>query len=339
MRCYYYFSQFLRYVLISKKARLNFLQIFAKYRTHGLYFGSRQLVCFLLFGVSAFFLFGITVVSAAEMAIRSEVSNISLDQEFQVDVYLSAQKENINALEGVISFPTYLLQLNEVRDGDSVVNFWIKRPKLPEKDTISEIIFSGVVVGGYRGNNGKLFSLIFKAEASGSGIIAIEKARAFLNDGKATVAQLELKNYSIRVKKVSADSIREVASVSDSIPPEPFDPIITKDPNLYAGKYALIFNAQDKGSGIDHYEVREGNGVFERAASPYVLRNQNMNAPIVVRAYDKAGNTRDAFYAPPTVQDAQVKPVVPLSPQNQLPLLVIIGIILTVYFAMRLRKH
>ena len=34
-----------------------------------------------------------------------------------------------------------------------------------------------------------------------------------------------------------------------------------KDPNVFDGKWFLVFAALDKGSGIDHYEVMETNHV------------------------------------------------------------------------------
>ena len=312
----------------------------------------------MFFGVSIFFLTVISSASAAELVMKSEENAIYSNKEFQVDMYLNTENERINAIEGVVSFPGAMIALKEVRDGDSVINFWVKRPKLPEKETDFDVVFSGVVIGGYKGKSGKLFSLVFKGLNPGGGSIAIEKARAFLNDGKGTAAQLTFKSYSIRVKSapiefgaglpdnsLGSDSEGISAAgagfvVSDNMPPEPFNPIITRDAKLYSGKYVIVFNAQDKASGIDHYEVREGDGSFERTESPYVLRNQNMNASIIIRAYDKAGNTRDAFYSPSVAQGSAVKPVAASSSnQNQWPLIFAIGAIIAIYLIARLRNN
>ena len=78
----------------------------------------------------------------------------------------------------------------------------------------------------------------------------------------------------------------------DTDSPESFKPIITQSPDVFNGKYFLVFVTQDKGSGIDHYEVSEGGGKFMVAASPYLLKNQKLNKKITVMAIDKSGNKR-----------------------------------------------
>ncbi|MDP2812067.1 MAG: hypothetical protein Q8O32_00015, partial [bacterium] len=56
-------------------------------------------------------------------------------------------------------------------------------------------------------------------------------------------------------------------------------------------------STQDKGTGIDHYEVKEGYRLSVEAKSPYVLKNQNLDKEIVVKAIDRAGNERKVVVA------------------------------------------
>ncbi len=256
--------------------------------------------------LSLFFLFGVNIANAAEMALVSPVDVFSVGQQFQVNLVLTNEKESINALEGDMSFPAELLELQNIQDGDSIINFWIKRPKVPDPQLSSAINFSGVIVGGYKGKSGKVFSMVFKTKKTGAGAIEIKNVRAMLNDGKATPAQLDLKKFTLKVKDYVAapvgagfKSAAGTGALQDNTPPEPFTPLVSNDPKLFGGKLALIFATQDKGSGIDHYEVREGSGPFMTVTSPYILKNQKADASIIVRAFDKAGNMRDAFYAPP----------------------------------------
>lgn len=85
----------------------------------------------------------------------------------------------------------------------------------------------------------------------------------------------------------------------DSTRPEEFVPNISE----IEGKKYLIFNARDTVSGIDHYEIKEKikrgildkfNGIdegnFERAESPYLLKDQGLEGGIIIKAIDKAGN-------------------------------------------------
>ena len=70
------------------------------------------------------------------------------------------------------------------------------------------------------------------------------------------------------------------------------------------GKWFLVFNAQDKDSGIDNYKILENrkwkieNGNWEIAESPYLLKDQELKSRIYVKAVDKSGNERIAEVLP-----------------------------------------
>lgn len=92
----------------------------------------------------------------------------------------------------------------------------------------------------------------------------------------------------------------------DATPPEDFQPKFV----AIEGRQYIAFNAFDKTSGIDHYEVQEqpldfwGNpkevaGEWQKGQSPYLPSDQKLNSIIRVRAFDGAGNTRVAELAPP----------------------------------------
>ena len=71
-----------------------------------------------------------------------------------------------------------------------------------------------------------------------------------------------------------------VGASTDTEPPLPFTPKLERDPNLDGGKYVVIFNTEDKDSGIDHYEVKDGSGPWVVAESPYVLKDQSVSGDI-----------------------------------------------------------
>ena len=79
-----------------------------------------------------------------------------------------------------------------------------------------------------------------------------------------------------------------------------------------AGKSFLVFDAQDKGSGIDHYEVLEkpqSQSIFTlpffkkeqwvSGQSPYLLQDQKLQSLILVKAFDRANNTMVATLPAP----------------------------------------
>jgi len=89
----------------------------------------------------------------------------------------------------------------------------------------------------------------------------------------------------------------------DTTPPKNLTLRIGNDSSLFNGKHFLSFAASDKTSGIDHYEIIEGEyrkqEKWETATSPYLLKDQNLQSVIRVKAIDKAGNEEIAEIIPP----------------------------------------
>lgn len=255
--------------------------------------------CFLILLSTFYFLLSISLVFAAKLNITSSVKDLGLNQQFQVDVMLNTEDEEINAIEGKVAFPGDLLELKEIRDGNSIVNFWIERPKAKFDN---EIDFSGITPGGYMGAKGLIFSLIFQTKNEGGGVIEIYDAETLLNDGKGTPARLSISNFQFSISEQVPQV--PITPIKDREPPESFKPMIAKDPEMFLGKYFLVFATQDKGSGIDHYEILESrnqkieNRNWEIGESPYVLKDQKLRSYIYVKAVDKAGNERIAVVEP-----------------------------------------
>ncbi len=75
------------------------------------------------------------------------------------------------------------------------------------------------------------------------------------------------------------------------------------------GKKYLVFNAEDKTSGVDYYEVAEvkENGLLKKtkkefdwknASSPYLLEDQELESIFKIKAIDKAGNKKEYEISP-----------------------------------------
>lgn len=233
---------------------------------------------------------------AAELSFQSSYDQIAVGQEFELVLYLDTQKENINAIEGEINYPNSL-EVKEIRDGGSVITLWIKKPQLES----GQIIFAGVTPGGFIIKKGKVFSIIFQAKSSESAIISIPNTRALLNNGSGAPAKLKVNSYKLKILEKFAMS--QISLISkDNDPPVPFQPQISGDPNIFEGKKFIVFVAQDKQSGIDHYEIREGwFGDWARAESPYLLKDQQLESYTYVRAIDKAGNIQTTVMPPQVV--------------------------------------
>ncbi|MDD5251425.1 MAG: cohesin domain-containing protein [Patescibacteria group bacterium] len=235
-----------------------------------------------------YFLFSVSSVFAAEALLEVKAPAIRVGDEFEVGLFLNTENEDVNAVEGKVVFPEHLLELKGIYDGNSIINLWIERPNAKN----GEILFSGIVPGGYLGKKGPIFSVVFQSKQEGSGSIEIQDMRALLNDGNGTGAHTTVSDVQFSVSKQTSASPPAVVEKKDTDRPEIFKPIVTINPTVFDGKYFLVFATQDKGSGIDRYEIREGDGPFILARSPYLLQNQNLDKEITVKAVDRSGNVR-----------------------------------------------
>lgn len=236
------------------------------------------------------FLCAPTLAFSAGLFIETETIEFTQGDEFLASIFLNTEGESINAVEGKISFPRQLLEIKEVRDGNSVVNFWVERPKMGQPANIS---FSGIIPGGYQRPKGFLFSVVLRAKASGKGVIEINNARILRNDSDGTKATLKISPLQFSISQGDSLSERRATSIVDSRPPEDFHADIAHDPELFGGQWFIVFATQDKVSGIDHYEICEGTKTTCAVAeSPHLLMNQKLDKKIFVKAVDKSGNEK-----------------------------------------------
>ncbi len=259
-----------------------------------------------------------TPAFSAEISFDTKTQEIEINQQFQVDVVVHTENEDINAVEGLIAFPQELLELKEIRDGNSFINFWIERPKIGTllRDSLrgtqqgfggqadGEIVFSGITPGGYTSDKGFIFSLIFQAKKQGVGTIDFESARVLKNDGQGTPAQVRISPYQFVVREPDrqvSEKLKQslITVIKDTELPESFVPEITSSPALFEGKQVLVFATQDKKSGMSHYEIKETRRRFLTfiskwipIESPYVVKDQELRSYVFVKAVDKAGNER-----------------------------------------------
>lgn len=245
----------------------------------------------------AMLFFVATPVFAAEIRIDAKSQEMKAGEQFEAGIFLNTEEEYVNAVEGTIVFPNDVVELKEIRDGNSVVNFWIERPRVVEADSID---FSGIIPGGYQDTRGFLFSIVFRAKTKGEGAIAMRNIKVLLNDGKGTPAEVTISNFPFLVQDLAGHAVSQDSIVKDTERPETFHPAVARDESLFDGKWFLVFATQDKGSGVDHYEVREGAwGGFRIAQSPHLLQNQKLDKKIFVKAVDKSGNERSEILYPP----------------------------------------
>ncbi|KKU85775.1 MAG: hypothetical protein A2667_01055 [Candidatus Wildermuthbacteria bacterium RIFCSPHIGHO2_01_FULL_47_27] len=159
--------------------------------------------------------------------------------------------------------------------------------------------------------------------------------------GDMEYAYLEDGIYYFHLRKGANDSSGQMnwgpkityRAMVDATPPEDFQPQFAR----IEGKNYVVFNAFDKTSGVNRYEVleqardfwgkpKENSGNWKEGRSPYLLADQNLNSAVKIKAIDEAGNARMAEIIPPK------------KPLWQTALLLIIFAVLFIFAALSFRK-
>ncbi|MEK7564317.1 MAG: cohesin domain-containing protein [Patescibacteria group bacterium] len=225
-----------------------------------------------------------------EVFFSTDNNGFFVNEDFLVKVYVDTEDTTVNALEGSILFPSDVLELKEVRDANSSINFWLENPRNLRDGQVN---FSGITAGGFNGEKKFLFGMIFKPKKMGDAILSLSDLQVLLNDGIGTKAPVENTPLTISVLDKRDNSQSTDLRIVDNEIPEDFNPLVAKDPSLFDGKYFVVFSTVDKGVGIDHYEVREGLwGDYVATQSPHLLKDQSLSKNIYIKAIDKSGNKR-----------------------------------------------
>jgi hypothetical protein len=234
---------------------------------------------------------------AADVFFDVAKKSISPNEDFLVQVFLDTKDKKINAVEGSIVFTPEVVDVKDIIDGNSSVNFWIEKPHLVLD---SRIVFSGITSGGVEGDRKLLFAAVFHAKSSGILTLSFDHTQVFENNGLGTQVALIEKPLVMSIKKGIDTSAKNYKYALDNNPPEDFIPLRGSDPSVFNGNTFVVFSTVDKGTGVDHYEVSETpwfylgfwHGRYVRAESPYVTKDQHLLSRISVKALDKNGNQR-----------------------------------------------
>lgn len=282
-----------------------------------------SLTKFLLSALLVLLFYTISVPSASAALLYFDPGQAEVNRGDSITIGLrldTDEGECINTVDAVVHYDPSV-RLVDVSRGSSILNLWVENPKIDEeKHTVT---FAGGIPGGYCGRipgdpslTNVILELIFKSPGLSVGggdnesarIWIDESAQVLLHDGFGTNAPLRLQDSKIILSKTAGPSVADEWRqdvLDDNDLPSDFAITLSQLDTAFSGKYFITFNAIDKQSGIDHYEVMEepitefSTFTWGRAdapwiitESPYVLLDQSLNSTIRVKAIDKAGNER-----------------------------------------------
>ena len=250
--------------------------------------GKKSLLAIFLFTVCLFFP---KTALAATAYLTSDYETVAIGDTIMVSVAMDTSDKNPNTVEGdiLIKSGAENIVIQDFSLAGSVLTNWLKTPSFEEGTKIS---FMGGVPGGFHQKSGLLFKIIFLAKTEGQVVFVPANIKAYDNDGKATALNVSDTPLTITIGKEKGGQKNQWLEVvsKDNEPPENLSVAIGRDSSVFEGKKFMTISAVDSQSGIDRFEVAEGNQPAVRTGETYVLRDQSESSPIAVTVYDKAGN-------------------------------------------------
>jgi hypothetical protein len=287
-----------------------------------------------IFGI-AIFLLAVQAVHAATLYFDPEERTVGSETPFLVGVMATAE-ETINTLNISIDIPRGFEPL-DVSNGNSIINFWIDKPHF---DALTrKLTFSGIIPGGFSGVGARVAIISLQANSLGNFTIAFDKS-TFVTEHTASATRAMLTTVPVAITVVEGrENIENL--IPDDERPEEFTPEVVKLHTSSSSPWVVIFNTQDKNSGLAYYAVTETPTKSHRIAStdwrvaesPYILTDQTLKSYIHVRAVDKEGNER-IVTVPPRVHTPWRDGV-----RKYILIISILIICAAMYLVYRLRKY
>ncbi len=283
-----------------------------------------RVLCVFLVFVSIFFF---RTADAALLYLDPQVIDIYRGDTATVALRIDTDEgECINTVDAVLHYDSNIRAV-DVSRGDSILNVWLVDPVINEEE--HTITLTGGLPGGYCGRiagdprlTNIIADIVFRSPGFSVGagdnptaeVRIDDSSSVLLHDGFGSPAPLRTQNATFNLLGTPGNTILDSWKdkvQEDSVPPSNFVITLATSSTAFSQKYFIVFNSQDKQSGIDHYEVMEEpftefysftwgrvDAPWVVATSPYVLNDQTLNSTIRVKAVDKAGNETVEVYVP-----------------------------------------
>lgn len=255
-----------------------------------------------LFALSMYLLFVLnpTCVSAATIHLVPDFKTVSVGDTVIVTVEMDTLDKQPNVVEGNILVKDGMekVEISKLSVAGSALSVWSQSPSWDNNSLIS---FTGGAPGGFSQKSAILFKIVFLAKEEGKVTLSPKDIKAYDNDGKGTLVDVSGDSVTIDIesKKIGQQKNQwEDILANDQQPPENVTAVFGQDSNLFEGKKIMYLSASDALSGVDYYEVKEGDRPAVRSGEIYVLLDQSESSKILITAYDFAGNHHQILLQP-----------------------------------------
>lgn len=216
---------------------------------------------------------------------------------------LNAGDDRFNVVEGNITVSGKDVRVLETSVGTSVASFWPETPAVIGNN----VRFAFMTPGGVTGNGLPVLTVIASMPADSQLVVSAHDSAAYKHNGEGT--RVPIPTATLTLDKQPSQSKSE--SITDKRAPEPFTPTVEQEP-LINKQPILFFNAQDKESGVDHYDLLvsavalseaelAASKDWVRIENPYTLPTHIVASHVYIRAIDKGGNVRMSHVELPTL--------------------------------------
>lgn len=160
---------------------------------------------YLLVLLLSVFLF-VVKVEAATIYPSPSTGTYNVGASFSIGVFVSSADQAMNAVSGVLSFPSDKLEVASISKGSSVINLWVQEPSYSNGN--GTVNFEGVVLNpGYKGSAGRVITVNFIAKSAGTAKISLSSGSVLANDGQGTSILDGLGSASIVVNAPASESV------------------------------------------------------------------------------------------------------------------------------------
>ena len=130
-------------------------------------------------------LWHVGIASAATLSFVPTISKVLAGNIVSVRVVMGTGGKSANNAEGTIQFPPDLLEVQSISKSSSLFSLWVEEPKYSNYE--GNITFNGGIPNpGYVGENGEVFTVIFRARKAGTASLVFSNPAVRENDGLGT---------------------------------------------------------------------------------------------------------------------------------------------------------
>ena len=141
----------------------------------------------------------------AKLFIRPEEKTFIIDEDFQATVNVETNME-INTAGIKIHFPMDKLEVIDLSKEESIFELWVQEPTYSNIDGTIEFS-GGLPTPGFKGNQGKILTITFRAKKEGRADIKFEEGLVLANDGEGTDILKEMKGASFTLIGLGASDL------------------------------------------------------------------------------------------------------------------------------------